>query len=191
MQNQMKVLCSDIKDNILELIYSSKSIIIAIDGNCAAGKSTVARQLSAELSADVVHIDDFYLPFQMRTEERMSKPGGNIDYDRLISEVLIPLSQGVEYIYKPFCCQKGEFGDPIVITPKRITIVEGAYSCHPCLEEYYDFKIFLSIDANEQMQRIIERNGEEKAKEFKDKWIPRENFYFDVFDIKRKCNLIY
>ena len=36
--------------------------IIAIDGRCAAGKTTLAARLAKELGGDVIHMDDFFLP---------------------------------------------------------------------------------------------------------------------------------
>ncbi len=191
MQKQMNKFYAQIKEIISELSANSSRLIIAIDGNCASGKSTLAEQLAAEISANVVHIDDFYLQPEMRSEERMSRPGGNIDYHRLTSEVLYPLSLGKECIYRAFDCRRSEFCTGFAVTPKPITIVEGAYSCHPCLDRFYACKIFLSIDPNEQMRRIIERNGDQKAKEFRDIWIPRENYYFDVLDIRNKCDFVF
>ena len=34
--------------------------IIAIDGRCAAGKTTLAARLAKELGGDVIHMDDFF-----------------------------------------------------------------------------------------------------------------------------------
>lgn len=184
-------ICSKIKEAVSKLSPSVNPVIIAIDGNCASGKSTVAHMLSKELSADIVHMDDFYLPFELRTEAKMAMPGGNIDFDRLSSEVLIPLSQGEVYTYRPYICKENRYADSVCFTPKAITIVEGSYSCHPLLQKFYDFKIFLTVEKDIQLRRIIERNGEEKALEFKDKWIPREECYFNEFDIKSICDIIF
>ena len=63
---------------------------VAIDGRCASGKTTLAGQIQAAAQCNMVHIDDFYLPFSLQTEERMAQPGGIIDFDRLLSEVLFP-----------------------------------------------------------------------------------------------------
>ena len=47
--------------------------IIAIDGRCAAGKTTLAARLAKELGGDVIHMDDFFLPLELRTEERFGR----------------------------------------------------------------------------------------------------------------------
>ena len=68
--------------------------IIAIDGRCAAGKTTLAARLAKELGGDVIHMDDFFLPLELRTEERFREPGGNVHYERFKTEVLKPLEAG-------------------------------------------------------------------------------------------------
>ena len=35
-----------------------------------------------------------------------------------------------------------------------ITIIEGSYSCHPTLQKQYNMKIFLSVEPEEQINRI-------------------------------------
>ena len=67
--------------------------LVAIDGRCTAGKTTLAGLLQGKRSCNVVHMDDFYLPFAKRTPERMAQPGGNMDFERLLSEVLLPLKR--------------------------------------------------------------------------------------------------
>ena len=62
--------------------------IIAIDGRCAAGKTTLAARLAKELGGDVIHMDDFFLRVEQRTPERMKEVGGNVDYERFEKTVL-------------------------------------------------------------------------------------------------------
>lgn len=66
-------------------------IVIAIDGPCAAGKSTLAKKLAEEIDGQVVHMDDFFLPGRLRTPARLREPGGNVHYERFQEEVLAPI----------------------------------------------------------------------------------------------------
>lgn len=167
-----------------------EQIIIAIDGRCASGKTTLAEELSAKYDCNVIHMDDFFLRPEQRTADRLSMPGENIDHERFLEEVLLPLKAGKDFSYRPYNCKKGELDEPIIVKSKQINIVEGSYSCHNDLYEYYDYKIFMTIDEAEQMKRIINRNGIEAAKVFEEKWIPLEESYFKTFDIKERCDLI-
>ena len=73
--------------------------IIAIDGRCAAGKTTLAARLAKELGGDVIHMDDFFLPPALRTQERRSEPGGNVHYERFLTEVIPKLASGQASCY--------------------------------------------------------------------------------------------
>ena len=191
MNEEFNVYKDKICIRIRSLLEEKEFLLVAIDGCCGAGKTTLAETLSHELSAGLVHIDDFYLPFEKRTSEIMCCPGGNIDYSRLTEEVLKPLSSNKVFIYKSFDCKTNSYKDSKLVKPTKITIVEGAYSCHPQLIQYYDLKIFLSVTPQEQIDRIVKRNGSVKAEEFINQWIKREEDYFAAYDIRRKCDLIF
>lgn len=163
--------------------------IIAIDGRCAAGKTTLAKILSENVNCDVIHIDDFYLPFEKRTKERMAQSGGNIDFERLISEVLTPIKNGEPYIYSKYSCQNGTFSVGQSVNPQKITVVEGSYSCHPCVFSFYNLHFFLDIDKKTQKERVLRRN-KDNADAFFSKWIPMEEKYFSEFNIKDKCEIL-
>lgn len=163
--------------------------IIAIDGRSASGKSTLTQFLAENISCDIVHTDDFFLPFEKRTDERLSLPGGNIDHERLLSEILVPLKNGESYTYSKFSCKNGTFTEGENVNPKNITIVEGSYSCHPELFNFYDLHIFLNIDKELQKQRILQRN-KDKAEMFFERWIPLEEKYFSQLSIKDKCEIV-
>lgn len=70
-------------DNIsdIEKILSDKEcFIILIDGNSGSGKTTFAEKLGKELNANVISIDNYYLPFFKRKDNWFDISGGNIDY---------------------------------------------------------------------------------------------------------------
>ena len=77
-----------------------------------------------------------------------------------------------------------------MIQPKRINIIEGSYSQHPYFGEPYDLLIFTEIDHESQLNNIRKRNGEEKLKNFVERWIPKEEAYFAKFGIKEKCDVV-
>lgn len=163
-------------------------IIIAIDGRCGAGKTTLANLLSAKLDCNIIHTDDFFLRPEQRTDTRLATPGENIDHERFLEEVLIPLSKGLPVSFRPFNCHSMTLGNIIKLAPKHINIIEGTYSCHLALRRYYDYMVFLTVSKNEQLQRIINREGRERAKIFEEKWIPLEEAYFKTVEgIQWRC----
>lgn len=164
--------------------------VIAIDGRCASGKTTLAGQLSQTTGAGVIHMDDFFLPGQLRTVRRMEEPGGNVHYERFEKEVLPMLKSTGAFEYRRFECGRMELGEAVQIPEGRLRIVEGAYSCHPRFGDYMSLRVFSDITALEQRSRIRKRNGEEGLPDFLGKWIPLEERYFAAFQIREHADLV-
>lgn len=184
----VETLCSDILS--IQKTVTSAPLIIAIDGRCGSGKSTLAGRLSILLDANVVHIDDFYLPLNHRNEHRLSELGGNIDYERFFLEVLHPLQNSLECSYQPFNCMTQELDAPHRLTPKHICIVEGAYSLLPKFQSLYSYKLFLTHNKDIQQLRLKNRVGAVRLTDFNSRWIPREEAYFDQFNIESLCDQV-
>ncbi|MCM1495658.1 MAG: AAA family ATPase [Bacteroides sp.] len=174
MMQQVEPILSKIK----QLQKNKTPIRIGIDGRCAAGKTTLAAYLQEELRCSVIHMDDFFLRPEQRTPERYAEPGGNIDYERFRTEVLKPLLQGRRLQYRPFDCHSQGFREPVCLEPEDIVIIEGTYSCHPFFREAYQLRIFLTLEPEEQLRRIRERNGAKALIQFRERWIPLEEAYF-------------
>lgn len=177
-----------ITDWIKSYLQTHDSIRIAIDGRCASGKTTLAFRLQEALSCQVFHMDDFFLRPEQRTPERLAKPGENVDHERFLEEVLKPLVNGKPFAYRPYDCQTQSLTAPVAVTPGKVSVIEGSYSCHEALWDYYDLHIFLDINAQTQMERIVVRNGSEMAKVFAEKWIPLEETYFSAADLRTRCD---
>ena len=177
-------------EKISQLSKSKKQILVAIDGRCASGKTTLAAQLGERLRCPIVHMDDFFLqPFQ-RTEQRLAAPGENIDHERLLSEVLLPITNGKDAVYRPFRCHSGTFDDAVSVSANGVILFEGSYSCHPSLANFYDLKIFLTVSPQIQLKRLNVRNPD-RLEAFKSRWIPLEEKYFSHYDVKSNCDLVF
>lgn len=159
-------------------------ILVGIDGNCAAGKTTLAQKLQEYFGGTVFHMDDYFLRPVQRTRERLCEPGGNVDYERFREEILVPLCEGKTVAWRPYNCRTGQLGPWRQVTPGRLVIIEGSYSLHPYFGEIYQKKYFMECDAKEQIRRIRQRNGEEQLAVFRERWIPLEEQYFAAFHIR-------
>ena len=168
---------------------NKQSYIVAIDGRCGSGKTTLASYLQKQRDCTVIHMDHFFLRPEQRTAGRLQTPGGNVDYERFIEEVMVPLKQGVSFRYCPYDCSRQVLAEPIEIEPKDIVIVEGSYSCHPALWDDYDLRVFLTVDSKRQLERIRRRNGDMAVATFQDKWIPLEEKYFAAYRTEERCDL--
>ena len=171
------------------LLQMHPRVIVAIDGNCTSGKTTLTRQLAQQYDCNVFHMDDFFLRPEQRTPERYGETGGNVDYVRFREEVLRPLLSGGEFAFRPFSCSTFTLSEPVSVRPRQLNIIEGTYSLHPYFGEVYDLKIRLTVDPELQRQRILER-PEFLQKRFFEEWIPMEDRYFQEFSISEKCDLV-
>lgn len=175
---------------IEKLLGRRERVLVAIDGNSGAGKSTLGAALAGRFDANLLHMDEFFLSAERKTPQRLSEPGGNVDYERFKSEVLDPLLTGMPFCYRPFDCQTGAMGMPVAVARKDLSIIEGSYSLHPTLAHAYDLKVFCSIEPEPQRRRILERNGAGMLERFEREWIPLENAYFDAFSIPAQCDIV-
>ena len=172
---------------ILAALAGKESGVIAIDGHAASGKSTLAAGLKSVIGAEIVHMDDFFLPADLRTAERLNEPGGNMDYERFIQEVLPHLAdKSNAFEYGIFNCYTMDYDGVRKIQPSPWRVVEGSYSQHPNFGDYMDVRVFSDVDAKTQMSRITARNGERLAEMFAAKWIPMEQKYFEAYSIEKK-----
>lgn len=176
-------------ERIREIYREKGSVSVGIDGRCASGKTTLAEELHASLGGILIHMDDFFLRPEQRTAERYSEPGGNVDRERFLQEVLKPLKEGKDFSYRPFDCKTMRLSDPVFVKRNSLVIVEGSYCLHPDLRDFYDLKVFLDTDQETQMKRI-ERRNPDKIRDFKEKWIPYEEKYFKAFHVKENCDVV-
>lgn len=185
----------ELQEEIIKILAALNEIprdvkVIAIDGRCAAGKTALAKQLAEITGAGLIYMDDFFLPGELRTAERLKEPGGNVHYERFAGEVLPGIRNAVGFDYMRYDCENIGFGARRIVPAGILRIVEGTYSCHPKLGNYMDIRIFCDIAPLDQRVRLKLRNGDNSLPLFLDKWIPREEKYFAVYKIKEQADFV-
>lgn len=165
------------------LAHTGRALLV-LDGDCASGKTTLAALLAELYGATVFHMDDFFLPVALRTPARLSDPGGNVHYERFRAQVLEGLLRGEPLAYDAYDCATGRQRRRHA-RPAAVTVIEGSYALHPAFADAYEalrpVRVFLTVDAAEQLRRISLRNGPQRLLRFQNEWIPLEKRYFEAY----------
>jgi uridine kinase/predicted membrane protein len=170
------------KIDSLHFFNPENPCVIAVDGRCGAGKTTLAAMLSLCYDCEIIPLDSFF--------PQTETTGVNIDITRFKSEVLEKIRYGKTFEYQPYNCSTGKLELPVSVNPEKLIIIEGSYSLYPEFTDYYDLKIFMTVNPPEQLKRIRVRDPE-SADMFKKRWIPLEEDYFEKYNIESKADLRY
>lgn len=162
----------------IERVLSDKGkAVVGIDGMAASGKTTLAGIIAEIYDCNVFHADDYFLrPFQ-RTAKRLSEIGGNIDYERMKSEIADCVFSEKPFEIRKYDCKTESLSEIITVPKKPLTVIEGVYSLHPYFGNIYDIKQILKISREEQLFRLKKRDPELIGR-FINEWLPMEDKYF-------------
>lgn len=138
--------------------------VISIDGRSGAGKSSLAAALSSELAAPIVSLEDLY--------------GGWDGLERgislLVSDVLEPLSAGRTAQVPRYDWVAGDWGEPWVLDPPAVLIVEGVGAGAKRAAVYVSLLIWIEEPATVRKERAIARDGATYAP-YWDMWAAQED----------------
>ena len=180
----------ELTSTIADRLARQSAVLVALDGRCGSGKTTLAAQLAERFPQSItVHTDDFYLPPSRRVTGWEKIPCANMDIQRLRDEVVAPARAGQAFSYQAYSCREGAYLPPRPLGPAPLVIVEGSYSCHPTLADCYDLKVFVTCSKEEQARRLLAREGE-RYSGFTARWIPLEEGYFAKFQIEQTVDFI-
>jgi len=152
---------------------ASRPFVVAVDGPCGGGKSTLASRIAEQYGCGVVRMDNFFLPIDERKE------GKHMDFARLRGEVGAILS-GASKSYRAYSCKTREYS-VVEVSPLPFLLIEGSYSLHPEVGLDYDLLIFVQVEREVQLKRLLVREGEEGLARFCSMWMPREDAYFEKY----------
>lgn len=170
---------------------AGRPILIALDGRCGSGKTTLAAQLAEPFPGSAAfHTDDYYLPPAQRIPNWAETPCANMDLTRLREEVLVPAQAGAAVRSRAYSCREGAYLPEQCVPPAPLYILEGSYSHHPLLAGFYDLKVFVTCSKEEQARRLQTREGEH-YENFVRRWIPLEEAYFAQCRIEALADLLW
>ena len=168
----------------------AQPLVLALDGRCGSGKTTMAAALAEQFPDSIVlHTDDFYLPPADRVPGWEHIPCANMDLTRLRDEVLRPAKAGKPVPYRAYCCREGTYRPAQLLPAQPLVILEGSYSHHPLLTDCETLRVFVTCSQAEQTRRLRAREGARYAN-FAARWIPLEEGYFAQYGIEERADFV-
>ena len=150
--------------------------IIGIAGGSGSGKTTLVNSILKRVPYDQISVitqDSFYkdsghLPMEQRKELNFDHPD-SIEWDLLLSDIQkLKTGQSIESpTYSYLTCTRQE--ETIPVEPKKILLIEGIliFTCKQLCDEM-DMRIYLEVDADHRLSRIIERDMESRGRTAQD-----------------------
>lgn len=161
--------------------------IIAIDGPAGAGKSTLAKRIKDNLvdlvgneNISIVHMDDLYEGWDNALTKQLTKT--------LVSQILTPVSMGKRFSYRKYDWLSGRFGDFDKQDSPKFLILEGVGAGQKVTRKYADHLIWIDIDAETGLQRVLQRDGDYLESQMRI-WQMRESSHFST-ENTRDCATI-
>lgn len=161
---------------IAGLIYApglGHPVRVAIDGVTAAGKTTFADELAAEVAARGrpsirISMDGYHQPRARRHRRgRYSAQGyyeDAYDFSSLRERVLVPLGPAGDRRYCPaiidLASDEALGHQTSVAAPNAVLIVDGTFLLRPELIHHWDQCVFLNTPFAEALARGLSRDGE-------------------------------
>lgn len=137
--------------------------VVAIDGRSGTGKTRLAAELSPELGAAVVSLEDLYGGWD----------GLERGVDLLVSEVLEPFAAGRAARVPRYDWAAGSWAEPRPLEPPDVLIVEGVGAGARRAAAFESLLVWLEAPTAVRKQRALDRDGETFAP-YWDVWAAQE-----------------
>jgi uridine kinase len=182
-----------------------RPVLVAVDGLDAAGKTTLASELSTSLRQEGSYvieasIDGFHNPRDIRYKRGRDDPEGyyrdSFDLEALKKHLLVPLKVGcMRYSTQVFDYTV----DKTVESTKNqaeqgsILVFDGVFTHRPELRCYWNYSIYLYIDEDECLRRGAARNPddpEEARRRYKVRYLAGQKIYHDESNPMKHASII-
>ena len=147
---------------LTDLLASPGPHLIAIDGPAGSGKSTLAKDLylyfSTTREVNLLGLDDIYDGWENALTQKLTT-----DLE-IIARAHIDKTSISVPIYD---WMSSSYGDAREIEPREILIIEGVGSAQEIIRSNNAITIWMDIDPERGVERVLERDGHHIAEQMK------------------------
>jgi len=169
---------------LFDLCSERERPIIAIDGPAGAGKTTLAHEiylaLSLKMSVNVIHMDDLYDGWDNAL---------GADLSTILKYLVNQHQKSSSAQIKRYNWSTSSFGESENIEPADLLILEGVGSGDKSLQDDLAALIWIDIDPEIGVMRVIDRDGYQVEDEMK-KWLGTQQEYFSQHSTREKADFI-
>jgi uridine kinase len=146
---------------------------VSIDGPAGSGKTTLARRIAGAFEGgDVhtIHMDDLYNGWDDALTSQLTRT--------LATQILEPVFQGKSFGYRKYDWFNKRFGEIQTFSAPALLILEGVGAGQKATRKFTDELIWIDIDMEVGLQRVLNRDGGHLESEMRI-WQIREQEHFE------------
>ncbi|MFI6496350.1 uridine kinase [Nonomuraea typhae] len=154
--------------------------LVAVDGPAGAGKTTFAAKLGAALDAQVIHSDDFPVPWS---------EGPGAWFHALRSQVLDPLADGRPGRFRRYDWVTARYDVLVDVPAAPVLVIEGVGTARRDADHLLAFRIWLEAAGDTRWHRVLTRDGAALEPEWRT-WFAAEEHWFAEDDTRSRADLV-
>jgi para-aminobenzoate synthetase len=153
--------------------------VLAIDGRSGSGKSTLAREVALATGAAAVAMEDLYGGWDGLRE----------GIDRLVREILAPLSQGRDAHVPRYDWVEGRWLEPVTLRAPALLVVEGVGAGALAAAPHVSVLAWVELEHELRRERALARDADIYTAHW-ERWARQEQEYLRTDRTPERADVI-